>query len=79
MDSRGRSEVDAGKTIWGASWSIDLGSLQRVHLGWILLRAFGQRGFSASILLRASVQRGFSVLQKRNSVSQLDDAMIKKT
>ena len=31
------------------------------------------------ILLRASGQTGFSVLQKRHSVSQLYDAMTKKT
>ena len=50
-------------------------SIQGVDVGLILLRASGQRGFLASILLRASGQVGFSVLQKRHSVSQLDDAM----
>ena len=54
---------------------VDLGSILRVDLGSILLRESGQTGFPASILLRASGQAGFSVLQKRYSVSQLDDAM----
>ena len=66
--------------VGGERWKVEVGyerGPMRVSVR-VRLRGRGQQA-KPLILLRVSGQTGFSVLQKRYSVSQLDDAMTKKT